>query len=152
MLFRSGYRNRGNLSTHVLFPVKKAAPQLHATQTFSMSSIQRIHAVSYTAIAVILIVNNSWFRCSVGILDPRLQYTLECFLTALIIGISSSVIFYHHHLGKESVDTVYYQNRCLKIGAGVAVVLGMGWPGYRYRRDILGLILDMCGSGGVGSL
>ncbi|KAK0738162.1 hypothetical protein B0T18DRAFT_492204 [Schizothecium vesticola] len=109
---------------------------------FIMASVQRTTAASLAAFAVIFIVNNNWFQCNVGLLNWRLQYTLESFLTALVVGISSSVIFYHNRLGKETVDTAEYQNWCLKLGAGIAVVIGIGWPGYLYCRDILALLLE----------
>lgn len=102
-------------------------------------------AASLAAFVVIFLVNNNWFQCNVGYLDWRLHYALECFLTALVIGISSSLIYYHNRFVKGTADSAAYQNRCLKIGGGTAVVVRLGWPGNQYRRDILSLMLETWG-------
>lgn len=106
-----------------------------------MPTIQRTMAASLASFAVILTVDNNWFQCNVGFPDWRLQNSLVYFLLALVIGISSSVIYYHTRLGKETVDSVEYQNRCLKIGVAMAAFVGMGCSAYQYRRDILAPVL-----------
>lgn len=142
------------LPRHLVPGPETPTPQLHAIKVFNMPTIniQRTSAVVSAAFAVICTVNNNWFQCNVGSLDWRLHYALECFLTALVFGISSSIIYYHNRFGKETADSAEYQNRCLKIGAGIAVAIGLGWPGYQYRCDIVALVSETWGSGGLGDL
>ena len=110
-----------------------------STPLSNMLAIEYSMVVALTSLVIVFSLDRDWFRCNIILLDPRLEYSLQFALLALVVGISGSTIIHYHRFGKDTADSAEYQNKSLINGTAAGVAVGVGLVGYQYRSDGLAI-------------